>query len=105
MKNVFLPALVLVAASAALAQEMVDAPPPPPPLQSGEPLEPEVTIIQREDETVYEYRVNGEVYMVKIVPTAGPAYYFLDQDGDGQLDAQKYGPGEVSVPQWVLFRW
>ena len=87
------------------AQDVVDAPPIPPPTQSGEPLEPEVTIIQRDDGTVYEYRVGGQVYMTKVVPTKGPAYYFVDQDGDGRLDAQRYGPGEISVPQWILFRW
>lgn len=105
MNRLMLPALLLAGAGVAMAQEAVEAPPPPPVLQSGEALEPEVTIIQRKDETVYEYRVNGSVYMVKVVPAAGPPYYFLDQDGDGKLDAQKYGPGEVSVPQWVLFRW
>ena len=97
--------LATIAAGNALAQETIDVPPPPPPLQSGEALEPEVTIIQREDEKVYEYKVGGRVYMVKVVPVAGPAYYFLDQDGDGELDATRYGPEEISVPQWVLFRW
>ena len=33
--------------------EVIDAPPPPPPLQSGEPLEPEVTIRRTERETIY----------------------------------------------------
>lgn len=97
--------LPMLATGIAVAQETVDAPPLPPPLQSGEALEPDVTIIQRDDEKVYEYRVSGRVYMVKVVPVVGPAYYFLDQDGDGELDATRYGPEEVSVPQWVLFRW
>ena len=82
----------------------IEAPPPPPPLRSGEALDPEVTIIQRDDRTVYEYAVNGQVYMVKVVPDGGKPYYFLDRDGDGELDEQRYGPGETSVPQWVLFR-
>lgn len=85
--------------------EAIDAPPPPPPLRSGEPLEPEVTIVQQEDRTVYEYRVNGRVYMVKIVPAVGPPYYFLDQDGDGELEARRFGPEDLQVPMWVLFRW
>jgi len=98
---------VSLAFSSALvhAQEALDPPPLPAPLQSGEALETEVTIVQRDDKTVYEYRVNGQMYMVKVVPKRGPAYYFLDQDGDGQLDAQRYGPGDISIPQWVLFRW
>lgn len=102
-----LPALVLsLAPLLAAAQEPteIEAPPPPPALRSGEALEPEVTIIQRDDRTVYEYSVNGQVYMVKVVPNDGPPYYFLDRDGDGEIDERRYGPGETSVPQWVLFR-
>ena len=83
------------------AQQASDAPPP----SDDSALQPEVTIIQRDDETAYEYKVGGQVYMVKVVPVVGPAYYFLDQDGDGELDATRSGPEEVSVPQWVLFRW
>lgn len=89
---------------AAESPTVIDAPAPPPPLQSGEALDPEVTIIQRDDRTVYEYSVGGQVYMVKVVPRRGKPYYFLDRNGDGELDARRYGPGEIDVPQWVLFR-
>ena len=82
--------LPMMAAGIAVAQEPIDAPPPPPPLQSGEALEPEVTIIQRNDEKVYEYRVSGRVYMVKVVPVVGPAYYFLDQNGDGVVTTEDF---------------
>jgi hypothetical protein len=109
MNKLLPPVLALAMTGSVTAQQQpLEAPPPPPPLRSGEPLEalePEVTIIQRGDETLYEYRVSGQLYMVKVVPAKGPPYYFLDQNGDGQLDAQRYGPGEVSIPQWVLFRW
>ena len=78
---------------------------PPPPQIESEGLEPEVTIIQKDQETVYEYRVNGAVYMVKIQPKAGPAYYLLDLDGDGVMDTQEGDPAKIVVPQWVLLRW
>lgn len=81
-------------------------PPPPPVLQSGEALEPEVTIIREEKKTVYEYRVNGQLYMVKVEPKVGEPYYFLDSNGDGQLDIHETGkPGKAAVNQWILFRW
>jgi hypothetical protein len=74
--------------------------------QEGEEnLEPEVTIRQQGSKTIHEYRINGRLYMVKIVPERGAPYYLLDQDGDGEMDTQQDNPNGVVVPQWVLFRW
>ena len=96
----------LQAAQAAGPQAPPRATPlPPVPVQQQEGLEPEVTIIQDRRKTVYEYRVAGRLYMVRVQPKAGPPYYFLDTDGDGQLDVRREGPGEEAVNQWVLFRW
>ncbi len=77
----------------------------PPQVQSGEVLEPEVTIRETDKGKVHRYSVNGQVYMVKVVPAAGPAYYFIDSDGDGRLDARVNDIHNISVPQWVLFSW
>ncbi len=85
-----------------------DVPEPPmlpPQVESGEALEPEVTIIETEKETIQEYRVNGRLYMVRITPQAGPPYYLLDLDGDGELDVEEDDISNLSIPQWVLFRW
>ncbi len=83
--------------------------PPPPAMPAGmtgdEALEPEVTIRREEDRTLYEYRINGQIYMVRVQPQVGPPYYLLDTDGDGELDAREDDPRNISVPQWVLFRW
>lgn len=87
------------------------APAPEPPdipqqVQSGEALEPEVTIIQREQETVEEYRINGQLYMIKITPSAGPPYYLIDVKGDGNFERRGNDiVSETYVPQWVLFSW
>ncbi len=88
----------------------LDAVPPPPdipePLQSGEAIEPEVTILQRQDSTVEEYRLNGNLYMVKIIPAAGVPYYLIDRDGDGMMEFRTSKLGDdVVTPQWVLFEW
>ncbi|WP_457670122.1 DUF2782 domain-containing protein [Thiolapillus sp.] len=82
-----------------------DAPSPPPVQESQEDLEPDVTIRQQDEKTIHEYRINGRLYMVKIVPQKGPPYYLLDLDGDGEMDTQEDDLGNVVVPQWVLFRW
>lgn len=102
----------LLLSSTALAAEpaAVPAAPEPPPIpervKSGEVLEPEVTIIQRKDATVQEYRVNGQLYMVKIIPSHGYPYYLVDTDGDGSLDVRRDDlSSDVAPPKWVLFRW
>lgn len=87
-------------------EELPDAPPPPDTLESGEVIEPEVTIIQKEDTTIEEYRVNGNLYMVKVTPAVGPSYYLLDNDGDGKMEtnmSEIYS--DFVVPSWVIFSW
>ncbi|MCB1789612.1 MAG: DUF2782 domain-containing protein [Gammaproteobacteria bacterium] len=83
----------------------VEAPPPPPPVQSGEPLEPEVTIRETDKETVYEYRRNGQLVLVRVQPRVGPPYHFIDVDGDGELDYRPGEPVRDNVNQWILLRW
>ena len=53
----------------------------PDPLETGENIEPEVTIIRKEDAVIEEYRLNGQLYMVKVTPAFGPVYYLKDIDG------------------------
>lgn len=87
------------------------APPPIPPILPkvlDEEIEPSVVITEREGERVEEYSQDGRVYMVKITPIKGPAYYYLDEDGDGQLelsesDRAKHGP--VRPVYWKLKEW
>lgn len=110
MKKYFALSLLLMAVSVSAEPEFADAPEPPDlpdPVQSGEAIEPEVTIIQREDSRIEEYRVNGQLYMVKVMPNVGPSYYLLDRDGDGHLESNLNEIHKASeiVPQWVLFRW
>ena len=51
-------------------------------------LEPEVSIIKRDDAVVHEYRMNGQLYMIKIEPVVGPPYYLFDSNGDGNNRAR-----------------
>jgi hypothetical protein len=77
----------------------VPEPPPPPPAYEFDPgLEPQVTIIKKENETVEEYRIGGRLYMVKVTPKGGKPYYLIDRNGDGQLTV---GP-RISVPMWII---
>jgi len=81
------------------------APELPPPVYQAETVEPQVTIIETSQGTVYEYRVRGQLYMVKVQPQVSPPYYLLDTTGDGQLDARKDRVWNNALPQWVLFSW
>lgn len=98
----------LLAAGLAFAQgnTPIQPPPPPPVMQSGQALEPEVVIRQQGSETIYEYRVEGKLVMVKVQPAAGPPYYFVDRNGDGVLETRTSDPRHLpDINQWVLFRW
>ncbi|MGI9211584.1 MAG: DUF2782 domain-containing protein [Methylococcaceae bacterium] len=83
-----------------------DPPDLPPAVESGVPLEPDVTITRRGQEVVEEYRIKGRLYMVKVKPKVGPSYYMLDSDGDGNMDVRRSDlEKDMQIPQWVLFSW
>ena len=80
--------------------------PPPIPDATADPeLEPQVTIIRKETETVEEVRVNGELRYVKVTPKYGLPYYLVPS-GNGQtyLRYDSLGSG-VRAPMWLLFSW
>jgi hypothetical protein len=83
----------------------VQAPPPPPPVESGEPLEPQVRILETPRETIYEYRRNGRLVLVRVQPRFGPPYHFIDFDGDGSLDYRPGEPVHDNINQWILLTW
>lgn len=79
--------------------------PPPPKVQDGEVLEgePQVTIRKKGAETIEEYRINGELYMMKVTPDHGVPYYLHKEDQGGAW--VNIGPNPpLSVPKWILFR-
>ncbi len=86
-----------------------DVPPPLPeqvdPEEYEGAMEPQVTIIQREEGTVAEYRIGGSLYMVKITPNNGEPYYLVDSDGDGQLETRRNDLDIPPVPRWTILRW
>ena len=78
---------------------------PPPPMADDGALtdEPQVTIVKKSGETIEEYRINGQLYMIKVTPAHGVPYYMHkeDQDGGWLMD----GPNQpLSIPKWTLFR-
>lgn len=90
----------------------VPAPPPPPENynppaapelpDAGQP-EPEVTITTKGTEIHEEYRLNGRLYMIKVVPKKGKPYYLIDHEGSGQFRRSDF-ESRIAIPTWVIKR-
>jgi hypothetical protein len=65
-------------------------------------LEPQVTIKRRGSDSVEEFRVRGKLYMIKVTPSNGSAYYLMDRQGDGNFTAMDSMDSNLRVPQWVI---
>ena len=110
MKRFLILGLCLYVTFPALGADPVNTAPPPPPShsdsQNQEEIEPEVTIIRREDKTIEEYRINGRLYMIKVTPKNAPPYFLVDTDGNGTMESHRSAlEPDIMIPQWVLFRW
>ena len=60
----------------------------------------DVTIIEGEARTIYEYRQNDELRMIRIVPNSGRPYYLVPAD-----ETQGYGNlenADMLIPKWIL---
>ncbi len=67
----------------------------------------EPTIITRKEGgmTISEYRVRGRLYQQKVQPESGPAYYLIDDKGEGKFTRVDGPDLKISVPMWVLLEW
>ena len=52
-------------------------------------------------DVIEQYRVAGQLKVVKVTPSRGPVYYLMDTDGDGRPD----DGAPVSPVYWKLFEW
>ncbi len=112
MRHRLLTIASLLAALPAVAADKPDpvVVPPPPPISGPESaaeeatMEPEITIVQKGDDIIQEYRLNGRLYMMKVKPKVGPEYYLIDEDGGGNLHRTDAMGPRLVVPQWVLKR-
>ena len=60
----------------------------------------DVVIIEGEARTIYEYRQNDELRMIRIVPSTGRPYYLVPAD-----ETQGYGNlenADMLIPKWIL---
>lgn len=81
--------------------ELAAPPPLPPDMELDPELEPQITIIKRGEDTIEEYRLNGELYMIKVTPRVGFPYYMVRNRG--RINEHSGEPGSnVSTPMWRL---
>ena len=78
--------------------------PLPEKVQPSDELVPQVTIRTEGDLTIEEYRRNGQIYMVVVVPKKGPRYTYLDTDGNGRLEGDP-NDGPVQPVYYTLYEW
>jgi len=108
MRSILFAALTSMSLCAYAAQQeapaKADAPPPPPMTADDSIDEPQVTITKQAEQTVEEYRVGGRLYMIKITPKVGPAYYLVDDLGDGKFSRQEKLDTGLRVPRWIIKR-
>lgn len=64
----------------------------------------DITTRKQGSDTVEEYREHGHVWMIKIVPQAGPTQTFMDPDGSGRL-ARNPQEGPISPVYYTLYEW
>ena len=110
-----LAAAVFAVLLAALPAHAADAPKPPvteplpevppPPNVDDADLGPEITITQRERETVEEARVNGILVWIRITPRHGKPYYLIPTGGGNTFIRRDSLDTGLKVPMWVLLTW
>ena len=120
----FCVAAALLAASAAFAQAPPPVVPPPPPIPpatgayspsvtpapppdvaTDPELEPQITILQREDNVIEEVRVRGELQYIRVTPRHGKPY-FLIPDTSGTAFIRRDSLDIRTRPaMWMLFSW
>ena len=63
----------------------------------------DIVMVETEDRVVYEYRQNGVLMMIKVVPKKGKAYYMVPADGSAHFESLDHK--KSLYPQWVLLEW
>ncbi len=63
----------------------------------------QIEIIEGDDRVIYEYRQNGVLMMIKVVPKKGRPYYMVPADGNAHYEVLDHK--RKLYPQWVVLEW
>ncbi len=65
--------------------------------------EPEIVIREMEDKVIHEYRINGFLYAIKVIPKNGKPYFLVAEDGsENFIRADK---PQFLIPRWEILTW
>lgn len=110
-------AVMILLSGSLPAQDDLAKPPPIPPADAedvpippkiqDEQIVPTVTIREEEEQMIEEYRLDGQIYMVKVTPRGGIPYYYIDTNGDGklELDMDQSAMNPVQPVHWKVKEW
>ena len=80
--------------------------PSPPDVKATEASKTEtVTTRKSGTDTIEEYRLGGKLYKQRIQPAVGPAYYLVDEKGEGKFTRVDGPDLKIAVPMWVILSW
>jgi hypothetical protein len=65
--------------------------------------EDQIELIEGEDRLIYEYRQNGILTMIKVVPKKGLSYYMVPLNGAQRIEGLDHQ--KKLYPQWVIKEW
>lgn len=82
-----------------------DIPSPPEVKATDASKEEKVTTRKSGTDTIEEYRLGGKLYKQRIQPAVGPAYYLVDEKGEGKFTRVDGPDLKIAVPMWVILSW
>ena len=117
MRNVLVGVVAVFAVSLALTAAAQQTPAKLEPLPEAAPAPPEIANdaelqaalqaqvkqLQRENQTVEEYRSNGRLRFVRVTPQHGRSYYLIADAANGGFVRRDSLDSGLKVPMWVLF--
>lgn len=69
-------------------------------------VKPETKTFRRDNRTLVNHTVNGNLYLVEVRPTVGAPYFLIDQYGYGELELRRNPAGlHLRPPAWATKRW
>ncbi len=63
----------------------------------------DIEIVVGDNKTIFEYRTNGILMMIKVVPRKGKPYYLVPADGSPHFRSLDHS--KKLYPQWVILEW
>ena len=67
------------------------------------PAGTDIVIRPGKERTIQEYRVNGILYSIKVIPKVGKPYYLVAVDRSGNF--MRSNRPQMLIPSWKIFEW